>query len=109
MSRELAYLARLNSQATKELKTTAVTVTGAPTKFTSQLTEGYTRKGFCAYNNSNPASGECAWGGSDLTAANGMPIPKGAIFDFPISTDIDIYFCNTVSGENGDLRVVEIA
>ena len=109
MSRELAYLARLNSQATKELSTTAVTVTGTPTKFTSQLTSGYTRKGFGAYNSSNSASGEIAWGSSSLTAANGMLIPKGSIVDIPVSTDIDLYFCNTVSGEYGDLRVVEIA
>ena len=109
MSRELAYLARLNSQATKELKTTAVTVTGTPTKFESQLTEGYTRKGIAGYNNSAATSGEIVWGGSDLTPENGMLIPKGSIFDFPVSVDLPIYFCNTLPGENGDLRVVEIA
>ena len=107
MSSEQTYLLRLQSQADKELKTTAVTVTGTPTKFTSQVTQF--RKGIAAYNNSDTASGECVWGGSDLTVASGMPIPKGSIVDIPVSTSIDIYFCNTVSGENGDLRVVEIA
>ena len=107
MSRETDFHLRLLSQADKQLKTTAVTVTGTPTKFTSQVTQF--RKGIAAYNNSNSASGECAWGGSDLTAANGMLIPKGSIVDIPVSTNIDLYFCNTVSGENGDLRVVEIA
>ena len=109
MSRETDFLLRLASQADKELKTTGVEVHGAAEKFTSQLTSEYTRKGIAGYNNSNSASGEILWGGSDLTEANGIPIPKGAIDNFPISTDIDLYFMNTVSGENSDLRVVEIA
>jgi len=109
MSRETDYLLRLASQADHELKTTKVQVYGDPAKFTSQLTEEYKRKGAAGYNNSDRASGEVVWGGSDLTAANGMPIPKGALVDFPISTDLDLYFCNTVSGELGELRVVEIA
>jgi len=107
MSRETDFHLRLLSQADKQLKTTAVTVTGTPTKFTSQLS--FFRTGIAGYNNSNTASGEIVWGSDDLTAANGMPIPKGSICDFPISTNVDLYFCNTVSGENGDLRVVEIA
>jgi len=109
MSSELTYLARLQSQATKELKITSVPVFGSADLFTSQLTSGYSRKGFCAYNNSNSASGEIVFGNSDVTASNGMPIPKGAAFDIPVSTDIPIYFCNTVSGETGNLRVIEIA
>jgi len=107
MSRETDYLLRLMSQGDKELKTTAVEVFGDAAAFTSQTTNF--RKGFAAYNNSDSASGECVWGGSDLTEANGMPIPKGAIVDIPVSTDIDVYFCNTLSGEIGNLRVVEIA
>jgi hypothetical protein len=97
------------SQGTKELKITAVDVFGSSDLFTSQLTEGYTRKGFGAYNNSGSASGEIVWGPSTVTAANGMPIPKGAMVDIPVSVDIPIYFCNTVSGETGNLRVIEIA
>jgi len=97
MSRETDYLARLNSQADHELATTAVEVFGTPAKFTSQTTRF--RKGIAGYNNSDSASGEILWGGSDLSHANGMPIPKGSIVDFPVSTDIDLYFMNTVSGE----------
>jgi hypothetical protein len=109
MSSELAYLARLNSIATKELKITSVNVFGSSDLFTSQLVEGYTRKGFGAYNNSDSASGECVWGPEGVTSETGMPIPKGSIVDIPCSVDIPIYFCNTVSGETGNLRVVEIA
>jgi len=109
MSRESDYLARLNSIATHELKITAVDVFGSSDLFTSQLTEGYTRKGLCAYNNSDSASGECVWGPTGVTAETGMPIPKGALFDIPCSVDIPIYFCNTISGETGNLRVIEIA
>ena len=109
MSNELAYLARLNSIATKEFKITAVDVFGSPTLFTSQLISGYTRKGFAAYNQSSSASGEVVWGGSDVTEGTGMPIPKGALFDIPVSVDLPVYFCNTVSGEIGNLRVIEIA
>lgn len=107
MSNETDFLLRLQSQADHELKTTALTVYGDPVKFTSQLTRF--RKGFGAYNNSDSASGEIVWGGSDLTPENGIPIPKGAMVDIPCSTNIDVYFCNTVSGELGDLRLVEIA
>ena len=109
MSSEQTYLARLASIATKELKVSAVEVFGTPTLFTSHLTSGYVRKGFGCLNWSNSASGEIVFGNSDVTAANGMVIPKGAVFDIPVSTDIPIYFCNTVSGETGNLRVIEIA
>ena len=109
MSSEIAYLLRLSSQATKELKTSAVDVFGGPAVFTSQLTSGYTRKGLAAYNNSDSSSGEIVWGGVGVTEGTGVPIPKGAMVDIPCSTDVDVYFCNTVSGETGNLRVVEIA
>lgn len=106
---ESQFLLRFNAPGTKELKTTAVDVFGGAAAFTSQLTSGYTRKFLAAYNNSDSASGEVVWGASDLTEGNGMPIPKGSIVDIPLSTDVSVYFCNTVSGEIGNLRVVEIA
>jgi len=106
---ELNNLMRLLVQADKEYKITNVTASDITTKHTSQLTSGYKRKGIAAYNNSNDLSGECFWGDSNLTySANGMPIPKGAIIEIPLSTDLDIYFCSA-SGEVGDLRVIEIA
>ena len=114
---EIAKLLRLMSQADKEFKITTVTTYGSPAKFTSQLTLGFARKGFAAYNNSATNSGEIAWGGSDCNV-NGMPIPKGAIVDIPIASsanadvtnaDVDVYFCNDTSGEYGDLRVIELS
>jgi len=114
---ELGSLLRLLVSADKEFKITAVVTQGSPAQFTSQLTGGHKRKGFAAYNNSNDASGEILWGGSDCDA-NGMPIPKGALVDIPVagtaSTDAvtggtDVYFCNSDSGETGDLRVLEIS
>ncbi|MCK5643694.1 MAG: hypothetical protein KAJ19_23035 [Gammaproteobacteria bacterium] len=114
---EIGSLLRLIVQADKEFKVTAVNIYGAPALFTSQLTGGHKRKGFAAYNNSNAASGEIAWGGSDCDT-NGMPIPRGALVDIPVSSDpspdavsggTDVYFCNTESGEIGDLRVLEIS
>jgi hypothetical protein len=109
MSSEQTFLLRFNAPGTKELKTTAVDVFGSAQEFTSRLTSGYTRKFIAAYNQSNTASGEIVWGSSNLTEANGIPIPKGSIVDIPLSTDVPVYFCNTVSGEIGNLRVVEIA
>jgi len=113
MSAETDYLLRLMSQATKEVQATSVEVTTTATVFTSELTTEYKRKGFLAYNNSNPASGECYWGTSTVTTATGQVIPKGAQVDIPVSTDIDIYFVSETdvygSGEYGDLRVLEIA
>uniref|UniRef100_A0A6M3IY02 Uncharacterized protein n=1 Tax=viral metagenome TaxID=1070528 RepID=A0A6M3IY02_9ZZZZ len=109
MSSELTYLARLNSIATKELKISAVEVFGSPSEVESQLVLGYSRKGMAFYNNSNAASGEVVWGNSDVTAATGMPIPKGCLFDIPVSVDIPVYVMNTVSGEISNLRVIEIA
>lgn len=106
---ELQYLMRLASIATKELKITAVECHGAAELFTSQLTEGFVRKGFGIYNNSDDSSGEVVWGPEGVTVATGMPIPKGSVADLPVSTDLPVYFMNTVSGENSDLRVLEIA
>jgi len=114
---EIGSLLRLLVQADKEFKITAVTVHGSPEIFESQLTGGHKRKGFAAYNNSNNASGEIVWGGSDADV-HGMPIPIGALVEIPVagtaSLDAvtggtDVYFCNTVSGEHGDLRVLELA
>lgn len=109
MSNEIAYYLRLNSPGAKELKTFAVDVFGSPAAVTSHLESGYTRKGMAFYNNSNAASGEVLWGGSDLSHGNGMPLPKGSICEIPVSTDVAVYVMNTVSGEIGNLRVVEIA
>jgi hypothetical protein len=109
MSSEDTYLLRLLSPGTKELKTTAVDVFGDAAKFTSQLTSGYTRKKFIAYNNTSASSGEVVWGDSTVNGETGMIIPKGEIVAIPCSTDIDIYFCNTVSGEISDLRITEVA
>lgn len=105
---ESNYLLRLMVQADNEFKATNVTVTYVPTLFTSQLTSGYTRKGFSAYNNSLAGSGECYWGGSTVTTGNGQVIPKGAIVEIPVSDNLDVYFVGT-SGEIHDLRVLEIA
>ena len=109
MSSESTYLLRLKAPATKEIKVTAVDVFGDPALFTSQLTSGYTRKAFQVYNNTADASGECGWGPADVTADTAMILPKGVVTDIPCSTDLDVYFCNTLSGELGNLRVVELA
>jgi hypothetical protein len=105
---EIASLLRLLVQADKEFKITPVTVLGSASKFTSALSSGYKRKAFAAYNNSASTSGEILWGGSDV-ATKGMPIPKGAIADLPVANTLDVYFANSVSGERGDLRVIELA
>jgi len=104
---EIASLLRLQVQCDKEIKVTAVTVTATATKFTSQLTEGYTRKSFFGYNNSDGTSGELYYGHDDtVTPSTGRPIPLGADVEFRLSTDLDIYFV-AESGEQGDLRVFE--
>lgn len=114
---EVGALLRLLVQSDKEFKVTATDVFGSPAKFTSQLSGGHKRKGFAAYNNSNAASGEVLWGGSDCDT-NGMPIPKGALVEIPVAVTgspdavtggLDVYFCNTVSGEKSDLRVLELS
>ena len=110
MSRETDFLLRLKANATKEIATTAVDVFGTATKFTSQLTLDYTRKRIFAYNNTHADSGEVVWGNSTVTGDSGMIIPKDiAAVDIPVQTDVDVYFMNTISGELGNLRVVEIA
>jgi len=110
MSQE-AYLLRQMSNGTKEFKVTNLAVTSTAAAFTSQLAEGYSRKYLSFYNNSNAASGECYYGNSDVSATGvGMPIPKGAMIEIPISDDLDstLYFA-CESGELADLRVIEVA
>jgi len=106
---EIAKLLRLAAQSDKEFKITSVVVRGAPTKFTSQLTEGYLRKKFVAYNNSASGSGEIVYGNSldSGISGKGMIVKKGVMTDLPIAASLDIYFSNTVSGENCNLRVFE--
>jgi len=108
MSRETNYLLRLSSQATKEIKATALVVTNTSAAFVSELTEGYKRKGLYAYNNSNSASGECYWGASDVTPLTGQLIPKGSQVEIPVTTDLDVHFVAS-AGEIGDFRMLEIA
>ncbi len=107
MSNEDRYL-RLLIQSDKELKTTAVNVTTTATIFSTSLTSGYKRRGFAAYNNSNNDSGECYWGGSDVTVANGMPIPKGAVWALPVASGqaTSPYF---VADNTANLRIIEMA
>ena len=108
---EIAKLLRLLVQADKEFKITPVVVHGTPEKFTSQLTEGYLRKGFAAFNNSDAASGEVVWGKETDIGINhkGMPITPGMTANIPVSASLDVYFSNTISGEQCDLRVLELA
>lgn len=105
---EIQYLLRQGVPSEKELKITPVTVEDTPAAFTSQLSLGYTRRTFAAYNDSHANSGEILWGGSDVVTA-GMPIPKGVMVNLPVTTALDVYFCNSRqgSGELGDLRVLE--
>ena len=106
---ETEFLLRLAVQGTKEIKTTAVEVHGDAEKFTSQMTEGEKRKRLYAYNNTSASSGELVYGGSDVTPGNGIPIPKGLLHEIRVADDIDLYFQNVISGENSDLRVLEIS
>ena len=105
---ELAYHLRLKSPADKEIKTTRVSVTDASGEFTSQLAEGYTRKRLIVYNHSNSSSGELYYGPAEVTALTGFPLKKGEYVDIPVATDLSIYFV-AESGEQGDLRVIELA
>ncbi len=115
---EIGKLLRLMVQGDKEFVVTQQDIFGTPAKFESQLSGGHLRKILAAYNNSDLASGEVVWGGDDIGAANGMPIPKGAIVQIPISSKlsdggetggVDVYFANTASGERSDLRILEIS
>ena len=104
---EIAFLLRLQTNCDKEIKVTPVTVTDAATIFTSRLTEGYTRKSFFGYNNSDNASGELYCGhDATVTSATGYPIPKSEQVELLIDSDLDIYFV-AETGETGDLRVLE--
>jgi hypothetical protein len=105
---ESVYHLRLKSPADKEIKTTRVLVTENSGEFTSQLAEGYTRKRLIAYNLSNTSSGEVYYGPAEVTALTGMPLKKGEYVDIPIGTDLSIYFV-AEAGEEGDLRVIELA
>lgn len=107
MSEQLNLLRKL-VQAEIEFKITPVTTYGTPVEFTSQLESGQPRKMMTVYNNSDDGSGEQLWGGSDCNA-NGMPIPVGSMINIPVAATLDVYFCNSVSGERGDIRVLEIA
>ena len=109
---EIASLLRLQVQSDKEAVVTCVTVTDAPTVFTSQLTGNNTRKSIQAYNNSNSGSGEVYYGyagsgemDSDLAS---YPIPKGESAKINVAVGIDVYFVSD-AGETGDLRVEELA
>lgn len=115
MSSEIAYHLRMKANANKEFKATRVDVFGTPTLFSSQLTGGHSRKFISVYNNTHADSGEVLWGNSDCNV-NGMLVPKGSIVDIPVAGalaedgvtgGVDIYFCNSVSGEVSDLRVFE--
>ena len=105
---QITKLLKFQSQAFKEFKITNVEVEDTAAKFTSQLSSGHTRVGFFAYNNSASASGEVFWGDSSVTENNGFPIPRGAAVEIPVVTSLDVYFI-AVSGELGDLRVLELA
>ena len=117
MAGELGRLMRLLVQADKQAVITKVIPTPTPTQFTSQITDN-TRKGIGVYNHTvhaNSVSGECFFGFADgdggmSPSGESMPIPMGSIWDIPIAEtdDIPLYF-QSVSGETGDLRVIEVA
>ena len=105
MSRYLRYL--INGD--KEAIVTPFEVTDTPTEFTSQLSEGYSRKMLAFYNNSHADSGEVYYGYSaTLATTNGHPIPLGARVSVPVSTDISVYLVSA-SGEKGDIRAEEVS
>lgn len=108
---ELSRLLRYLVQGDKEAKISAVEVHGDPEKFTSQLANEYPRKAVSVYNDSDAASGEVRYGfTSDMTiSGESHPVPRGSMISIPVSTDIDLYFMNTVSGEWGNIRVQEVA
>ena len=105
---EIANYLRLMVNSDKEAVITVVAADSTPTKFTSQLTEGYKRKTLSAYNNSGSASGECYYSYivSATTESLSHPIPKGTKIDISITTDIDIFLFSD-PGELGDLRIEE--
>ena len=115
MAGELGRLLRLLVQADKQAVITKLVPSHNPTQFTSQITEN-TRKGIGVYNHSNNAnaeSGECFFGFTSAgmsPSGESMPIPQGSVWDIPIAetSDISLYF-QSISGETGDLRVIEVA
>ena len=117
MSGELARLLRLLVQGDKEAHIHRVHVGPlsylTPVEFTSQLTTTNTRRGFQVYNASPAASGDCAYCFQHAITSSSMsgesqPIPAGALIPIPVHTDVAVFFFAT-SGENGSLRVTEIA
>lgn len=110
MSSERDRLLRLMVQGDKEAVITAVTVTGDPAKFTSQLTQGYKRKRLSVRDLTDAASGEVYYGFSpSVTRFTGIPFVSGEMHQIHVADDIDLYFVHSVSGELGDLRVEEIS
>lgn len=108
---EIAKLLRLLVQADKEAKVTAVTVTGDITEFTTQLASGEFRKALAAYNHSDASSGDIFYSYTKDNmnlSGEAMIIPKGALVDIPIASNLQTYFFNT-SGEFGNLRVEELS
>jgi len=105
---ELAYLARLNSPANKEMAITTVNVTEDSGEFTSGLTLGYTRKRLYVYSLGATGSGEAFYGSAEVTPSTGMPIPRGVTTELPIQTDLSLWFV-AKTGENIPLRIVEFA
>ncbi len=107
---EMSKLLRFLVQGDKEGKITAVTATPTVTKFTSQLENGQPRKALAVYNHSDSASGDCFYAyESDVDiSGESMVLPKGALVDIPVASDIDVYFFTEI-GELGNLRVEEIA
>jgi len=114
MSGQVARLLRFLIQADQQAVITKITPTPTATLFESQIDDN-TRKGIGVYNqtsHANSESGECFFGFSAAMSPSGesMPIPQGTVWDIPVAdvAAIPIYF-QSVSGETGDLRVIEVA
>jgi hypothetical protein len=110
MSSQIENLLRVMVYGDKEAKITAVHATLTPTLFTSQLANGFPRKAVFVHNASNTDSGESYYGYSDdiTPSIKSVPIPVGQAIEIPVTTNIPLYFC-CLSGQNGDLRVEEVA
>ena len=106
---EIAYYLRLLIPADKEIKTTAYNISTSAVQIATNLTSGNCRRGFAAYNNSHTDSGEVYWGGSDVTTGNGMPIPKGALFAFPVASGEATNPWIIGDGAGNNVRVIEMA
>lgn len=109
---QIARYLRFLINADQEAKITVVSVSPTPTKFSTALTSGQTRRRIGVYNHSNDASGECYYGFSASVSPSGesMPIPKKEMKFVPIAdvSAIDLYFFSDI-GESGELRVIELA